>query len=366
MVTIGPLLLPVMKDFNVPLSRGGLIAMGFFVGRALGALLLNFLLAHIPVKRTLVVAYVVQAAGLAGAGLLSHSLWSFFDFYVLVGLAAAMPMTISGMWVSAHVREGTERAMTLVVSFFALGMVIAPWVVGALMGTGSNWRWILVGEGGLSLLLALVTAGTRLRDIPRRENLRLRQIKEVWGFSPGLLGFIAAAGFLYVGAESTLGVWLPKFEQGLFGSGAMWAGLTVTSFWIGELIGRLGVIPLLKRFRGPYLVLWFGSLFTVLCVVIALSPTQAVSMLIVFVAGLAASAIWPLISGHCSRFPHWHAGVVYSAMVFAGGLGSISFPYAFGPAAHAFGFRTAMALVALPAAFVTLLAAYVPRTAKRA
>ena len=57
---------------------------------------------------------------------------------------------------------------------------------------------------------------------------------------------------------------------------------------------------------------------------------------------------------------------VYSAMVFAGGLGSISFPYAFGPAAHAFGFRTAMALVALPAAFVTLLAAYVPRTAKRA
>jgi fucose permease len=364
-IATGPLLSPIMADLHVSLARGGFISMGFFLGRGLGGVALLMLLARVSIKRVLVMAYVVQAMALAAVGLLSSNLWSFFAMYAVVGIATAMPLSIPGMWVSAHVRSSTERAMTLVVAPFALATVITPWVVGALVGAGASWRWIFLGEAALSLVVALVATTFTLPDISGRENLRLRQVKEVSAFRPGLFGAILLAGLMYVGLESSFGVWLPKFQQSVFAVGPMSAGVAVTIFWTGQLIGRLGIVPLTRRMDPSRLVLWLGSFSVVLSVLVGLSPSHGFSLAAIFAVGLATSALWPLLSSYCSRFPRWHAGVMYSLMGLAGAVGSISFPYLIGPAAHTLGFRTAIALIAIPAAVGTLLAPYLRRVANR-
>ena len=72
--------------------------------------------------------------------------------------------------------------------------------------------------------------------------------------------------------------------------------------------------------------------------------------------GLGASAAFPLILGFSGKFPAWHAGVVYSAVVLAGAVGRIVFPYLIGPIAHSAGFRIAIGLAFVLAAACSLLA----------
>jgi fucose permease len=348
-ISVGPLLPAIMPSLSISLSRAGIIALGLFLGRALGGLALLSLFARVPVHHLLRWAYLLESAVLIVGGLVSTGLWSLFALYLIVGFAAAMPSSITGMWVSYHVRQATAHAMTLVVAPYAFATVVTPWVVGALLGAGTSWRWILVGEGVLSAFAGLVPIGRYLPDVPDRRNLRLTELRKVHSFNPGMLVAILAASFAYVGMESAFGVWLPKFHESTLGAGITAAAFTVTVFWMGQLIGRLTIVRLVRRLSASTLAAMLATAGAVLSLGIAWAPSYWVSVPIVLALGLATSALWPLIGGYCSRFPSWHAGVVYTLMGLVGALGSALFPYAMGPAASSIGFRWTMALLAIPA-----------------
>ena len=53
MVSLGPLLDPMMKSLGIPLSRGGLLSAALYVGNVSGILVLNMLMAHVRSKRVL-------------------------------------------------------------------------------------------------------------------------------------------------------------------------------------------------------------------------------------------------------------------------------------------------------------------------
>jgi len=359
MVSLGPLLDPIMRDLRVPLSRGGLIAAAFFLGQIAGVLVLNAFLAKVPVKWTAAGGALLQAAALAAGALFAKGLGTLFLAYVLVGFGWAFVNTICWMWVPSHVKEKTASATLLMIFFFAVGMTITPLVLGPSISAGVSWRWILACEGGLSLILAAVFAALPLLDIPGRENLRARQIREVSSFNPGLLLGILGGAFLYTGAEACFSVWLPKFMLDTFNASQTWASLSVTSFWIGLLAGRLIVAPISHRLSPARLVTFCCAALAILAVGIAVSPSQATCLALAAGAGLAASASYGLIGSYTALFPAWHAGVASSAFVLAGAAGSMIFPYLTGPAASAGGFRLAIALTAVPAFGCALVALYI-------
>ena len=82
-----------------------------------------------------------------------------------------------------------------------------------------------------------------------------------------------------------------------------------------------------------------------------------------FFAGVGASAGFPLILSFSARFPHWHAGVVFSSVIMAGAVGRIVFPYLVGPLAETVGFRLAMGLAFLLAGALSALSVYLHRVA---
>ena len=274
-LTLGPLLDPIMGDLGIPLAQGGLPAMTFFFGGILGVLTLNFLMARVPVKRCLVAMALVEAVGLAGTGLLTRGLWSFAGAYFFIGFPCVVLAGVPGMWVSVHVREKTAWALNLMVLSSVTAMTLTPLVLGTLVGASAGWRWIYVGEAVLALVAAAVLAVLPLADIPGRENLRLRQLKAVISHNPRLLAAIGLAAFMYMGAETTLIVWLPKFETDVFGAGASWASLAVTFYWVGQISGRLATIPASRRFLASSLL---GGSMLVMAIFtggLAASPSQA-------------------------------------------------------------------------------------------
>jgi len=341
---------------GIPLSQGGLPALAFSLGSALSILFLNVFLAKVPVKWILVGAAVVEAAGLAASGLLARGLWSFVIAYFFVGFPCVILAAVPGMWVSVHIRAATAWALNLMMLSSASGMMITPLVLGALLSRGASWRTLYAGEAAFVLLIAVGFALLPLVDIPGRKSLGLRQFTTLVRFNPRLLVLIAGGALMYLGAEMTLMTWLPKFETDVFGAGETWAGFAVTLYMAGQITGRLLSIPLTRRYLASSLLFVFSLLLAVFMGAVAASPMQEISLALAFAAGLGSAASFSLISSYSSKFPHWHAGVLFSSVEFMGGIGAMVFPYLVGPVAAAAGFRAALLVIMFPVLVVALIA----------
>ena len=348
-VSLGPLLDPMMTDLGIPLDQGGLISAGLFLGNVAAIVVLNTALARLSAKRALVGATVLQGVGLVAAGLVPWNLWSLFAAYLLVGFSGALINTTCWVWVSAHMKQDRAAAALRMILFFALAMMSVPLILGVALDAGVSWRWILVAEGCLALLVAATAGFLPLLDVCGRQNIRLSQFREVVAHDRKLLLGIVIAGFTYVGAEMTLNIWLPKFEIEVFGASDTWASLSVTLFWVGLIAGRLTVMTLTRRYSPARLLLVCACTLAVFVVALALAPSQVVSLVFAVGAGLGASASYGLIGSYAGRFPGWQAAVATSLFILSGGLGSIVFPYLLGPLASSVGFRFALGMVAVPA-----------------
>jgi len=347
-VSIGPLLHPMMNDLGVPLSRGGLVSAGLFIGNASAIVVLNTLLARFQPRTMLLGATLLQAVSLACAGLASRGLWSLFLAYLFIGFAGALLNTTCWIWISAHMVQNRAAAALRMIMFFALAMMAVPLLLGLALDRGASWRWLLVAEGGISLLSALALVFLPLPDVPGRQNVRIAQFRQVMAFNPKLLLGMVVAGFTYVGAEMTINIWLPKFQIDVFAVGDTRASLGVTLFWVGLIAGRLVVIRLTRRFSPSRLLLLCACTLSVFCVALAFAPSQPAALVLAMGAGLGASASYGLIGSYAGCFPGWQSAVASSLFIFSGAVGAVAFPYLMGPIASAAGFRIALTILAVP------------------
>ena len=222
------------------------------------------------------------------------------DLHIPLAQGGLPALSYFCMWISAHVRERTA------------------------------WALNYLGEAVTTLTLAEVISQLPLAEIPGREHVRARHVKAVVTHTP----------------------WLPA----ALGATAAWAGLAVTFYFVGQIMARLTAIPLTRRFLASSLLLVFAGADAMSIGAVAISPTQAVSLGLAFVAGFSISAGFSLIGSYSSRFPGWYAGVAYSVFQLSGGVGAMMFPYLIGPLAAGAGFRAALAVMAVPMLMVAFLA----------
>ncbi len=359
-IALGPILDPVLRDLDIPLSLGGLLAAGFAGGRVVGLLLLNMGLARVPLKWLVVGGATAQAVGLTLASL-TGTLWSLLAALAVVGLAATIPVVVPAIWVGTYAKRTAERAMTLTLIFFAAGVLATPLAIGVALALGASWRWILAGEAVFALLTAIAFLAVPLADVPGRVNIRLPQFRELLRFDPRLLGVVLGAMFLYIGAEHILNIWLAEFQIETFGVGQGAAALALTLFFGGMMGGRFVTVPLTRKFVASRILAVSGLLMAFFAVLTAMAPTFAVSELTIFLAGVGASPSYPLLSSYINRFPVKYSGLVYSLITLAVIVSGALFAYVVGPAAEALGMRPALALSAAPALGLVLLTFFLPK-----
>ena len=325
MISLGPVLDSILGVLDIELAQGGLISASLSVGMLIGLVALNFFLARLPVKWGLAGGTWLLAAALAASALLGRSLWSLFAAYLFVGIACVFLNSLPGMWVASHVKVGTSHAMVVLLLFFAIGMMVAPVLIGIALGLGATWRWVFGFEAIVSAVLALVADGGA--DLPTSTGARTcgcASCAPSWRIqSAGCSPSSWRRRVLYIGAEFTLNVWLPKYVIDVFDAGKNVASQTVALFWLGLVAGRLIQMPLSKRVAPSRLLmaavpasrlLMVGTgIMAVFALATALSTSLPMAMVMAFFAGLGASASFALILSFSGRFTAWHAGVVYSA-----------------------------------------------------
>ena len=360
LISLGPVLDPIIRDLGAPLSQGGLLAAGFAAGRVVALVLLNACLAKVPLKWLVVGAALLQAVGLAVPALFVHSFPLLVGFVAVVGAAATIPIVVPVMWVGAYAKHSTEQAMLLILIFFALGVVVSPLAIGAALALGASWRWVFIGEAVFSVLVAVVIGVVPLADVPGRENLRFRHMREAAGYAPRLLALVLAAMFFYIGAEHILNIWLAEFQVETFGAGQGTAATALALFFGGIMAGRFLAVPLTRRLPAARILAISCALMAVFTLLTALSPTLAASQVLIFVTGLGTSAAYPLLSSYINRFPARFSGLVFSIITFVVIISGAVFAYGVGPVGASLGMRMALALGAAPAAVVVVLSFFLP------
>jgi FHS family glucose/mannose:H+ symporter-like MFS transporter len=259
-------------------------------------------------------------------------------------LAGAAFGTLEGTLTAALADSEPENGgRVILVSQILLcaGTVAGPFVAGAALGGRGGWRALYFCFMLACVAFALVFGRLKYPDRPTPAakvsgTFAGRLLRE-----PGFL-LLCLCLLLYVGVEEGLAFWMTSYFGGGIPEGyADWA---LPLFWTGMTAGKF---LFMGRAGG-------SGLFVAICASAASLAVLAVAMLaeplpaalLLFLAGLAMSGIFPFVMALAGRRYPQYAGTAFGIMLSGCAAGGMLVPFAMGVLNGAAGFRASIALCA--------------------
>ena len=235
--------------------------------------------------------------------------------------------------------------------FFGLGAVGVPFALGMLLGRLS-YTTLIAAVGVLCIVPLVVTALPRVPTPKQSQGLPLEPAKGLLR-DPILLTF-GVMLFLESGMEITIGGWTATFFKEELQITDQRALVYLSLYWLGLMMGRMALGPLLRRLSAPRLMLACMSVgFAGAWLLIgAREPSGAV--LGVFLLGLGFSATFPVVLGLVADRYVALSGTAFSIVIVMALTGGMLLPYATGVLGNAYGLRGSLLIV--PAALLALAA----------
>ncbi|WP_426574864.1 MFS transporter [Aquihabitans sp. McL0605] len=267
----------------------GLVAGAYGLGRLVTATSALPILRRWHVREaTAVLATVLALSGVAVA--LTRS------FAVLVAVFAVIGL------VSGCLDALGNRYQTVVRNVGSAGLMFGAFGVGATLGpilvAIAGWTPAFLASAGVAAVAALLAVPRAVRwpaaideaEPPHGDHSRIQVPRWVVALSLSLFG-------IYCGMEVTTGNWGASYlegHRGVSGSAAAWS---MSGFWAGMTLGRLGLGLVTgpgRPFSARQVLVGSGVLATVVYVGIPLAPVP-VAIGLISVAGLALAAMFPTL-----------------------------------------------------------------------
>lgn len=318
--TVDPLLAALKGIFSLSYLEAGLTQFAFFIAYGVVSLPAAALVRRAGYPGAIVIALLIMIAGALVIPVLSH-----LQTYgvVLVALfIIASGITILQVAANPLVAElgppnRSHFRLTLSQAFNSLGTVLGPRLVAPLLLAGGifaaqagatptaeqraeSLHYIDVAFIVMAVLIGLLAAFIwsvrgRLRDaapvLAQEEGSSVASaLRSPWA----LLG--AGAIFLYVGAEVSIGSYMTNFlhQDDVFGIPLVQAGVLVSLYWAGAMVGRFVGSALLWRFSAGRLLGMAAALAALLCLTVRLTPGSAAGVAALSI-GLFNSIMFPVI-----------------------------------------------------------------------
>jgi len=213
--------------------------------------------------------------------------------------------------------------------------------------------------GGVALALALLLLVAR-RWLPRTPPVPSEPSPHFERPEPGMLalGAIVFCSFLIEGAMAD---WSAVYLKDSLGTSAGEAAWGYAAFATAMMLLRLAGDRLLQRWRGSSLLRW-GNAVSALLLVTALLVRETPLVMAAFVmVGLGVAVVAPLVFGAAAKRSRRGPGHGIAAMATLGYTGFLLGPPIIGWLAHWSSLGTALLLLALLAAGISVLAGQVDR-----
>lgn len=189
--------------------------------------------------------------------------------------------------------EGKRKAfhITMMNFLYSVGGVSSPIVAGKLLKAGNAWNvpYALFALLLILVLLLAIPADYRALYAERHDGARDA------GTMDARLAFVCAAIVFYILAEFSITYWTPVYMKEALGKDPLFAGATVSAFWIAVLAGRF-LAGLASRFIRPRVYILCSGLLG-FASVLALSAIRSDTAIFAacFAVGLFLSGLFPSI-----------------------------------------------------------------------
>ncbi len=336
---IGAALPQILSEFHWSYTATGAVISAGAVGYFISTFLCGIGVSRFGPKFVVVSGLMIQAVGLALFAatpmVISNLLLQF-----LIGTGQGGTEVVVNFSVVRMEKSGQSRLMNLMHAAFSFGAIIGPFIVGKLAGAESNWRIIYRALALVSVIMAasmLFLPFSRLErdDAPgekRHKNLHLLKHPML------ILSFLIL--LLYVGPEMGISSWVAEYYVKVLKSTSSFGAYMVSLFWIGILIGRIGISFGYRGSRQPELLLALASICLVSLLFATLMRKAAPAGAGFFVAGLGYSAIYPVVITLVgASFPKSQS-VAIGFTSTGGGIGAFAFPFVMAAISDRFGLKS--------------------------
>ncbi len=332
----------LVHDFHA--SRAA-ISFAFTLHNVVGALCLTVtgrLIDRFGARRIIVVSTALYGLVLLSAAGLGGSVWPFYVFYAVLGLADSGSSPVSfGVVISHWFNRRRGLALGLMMIGIGIGAVVVPVLAQKLIAM-FGWRMAYAAFGGAVLLLPLPVIATLLVNDPAERGLlsdgacvqRLRQPstekqglswREIWHHPTfwlmvcifSLTGASVHAGVLHMSALLT--------DRGLSAERAAVASSVVG---VSLIAGRVGSGYLLDHFFAPRIGMLFYGATTVGLAALWAGTKGDLALVAAFLVGLGMGAEVEIMAYLISRYFGLRAfgsafGFVFGAFMLAGAMGTL-------------------------------------------
>lgn len=283
----------IRADFHLDLDALGALLLTVTAGYAVSSLAAPALAARHGVGGLLGFSTALTAVSLIG-----YALSPAWAVMVLIGLLAGAGGGAIDATLNAHAAAHySYRRINLLHAFFGVGTTVGPLIMTSVIVRQWSWQWGYVVVAAAQLVLVVCFAMTR------RLWPSVTRSSEAGPVSASLLDTLklpttklsVITFFMYVGLESSTGVWMFSLLHEGMGFGMGFAGLAVSVYWGGLLLGRFAY-ALLRLPLAPDTVLTICMAFAAAATaIVALHPLEPITFAAVAVVGMAAGPIFPLL-----------------------------------------------------------------------
>lgn len=329
MMMTSPILVDIGVFFKVSPENINLIITFYTIGVIMGLITSIFLNRKFKKIHIIIVAYLIAIPILVTLGL-TKNLIIFNILYFIVGYFIGLA------WINANSNlvesriKNKDSVVNFGHSFFAFGALIAPFISTGLINHKMSWNIIYF----ITVLLVLITIFSyiiilkmnKTSVLPEQEK---KPIKGLFKYKNKNIFFLFSIILmvLYAITENIVGTWAPTFFriQKMFSLSS--AGFILTVFYIGVLVGRLGISFLSYRLRARYIMIGSSLISIVSLILVIFIDNAVINFVAIGFVGLGFSGLAPLIISTTSATHDSNKDIVISIIFFFGLSGQAFAPY---------------------------------------
>jgi len=324
----------LIESFELNLAEAGQFIATIECGSFLSMMALALFIERLGAVRVLLIGLPTVAVALLLVTIVTP-IWILYPCLVLLGSGMAWTATGINTLMAA---TGKRRAYYLGIlhSFFSACAVVAPLVAGAFLAA-ADWQTYYRMVAVLALVVGLFVWWNEAHgeadsapDEPLDGNAKLVQGQQrlsapgpgnQWNSSARAIATVCLGVTAMTVMQGSLNTWSYLYVQEVYHVNHQQATIAPTVFWMGILVGRLGLIPLSRRWSCRSLLIVTSLLPSTALLIERSCGSYVVALAALFTAGLGVSGSFQLGTAWASERIPDRVGTASTAVMASAWLG---------------------------------------------
>lgn len=320
-------------SLNVPASYAGFITMIIAANTIISSLASNRVTQKFGTGWVTFTSILLTAVAMLGFSF-SHHFYTLCLWAIPYGVGAGAIDAATSNFVALHY---DSRQLNWLNSFWGVGTIISPYIMGASLNTAGGWHngYLIVGsiQMGIAVTILISLPLWKRKEAAHRLTTQATEKLSNWQMikMPGMPQAMVAF-FSYIAIEQTTALWASTFLRQTHHLPVDTVARAGALFYIGITVGRF-VAGVISNRSGDYWLVNAGLGIIAVGIGMILIPTSSYRFVMagLVVIGLGCAPIWPaLLHATPNNFGAAHSQIAMGIQIAAAYVGTTTMPPLFG------------------------------------